>query len=463
MSEARYVVLGVAHVRSAWFTEVARWSTSGVVPIEFVKCLSPTELRAHAARGRSFSAALLDATLPAVDRDLIHHLARHHIPALVVAGPVPDRAWADLGAAAVLTAHLAPAELLDALVAQAEPIHPTTAATGAPFAVVDPVLDDATAPGPLIAVVGRSGAGASTIAVALAQELADRVARAPDALGPMLGGAAAGCDRPVVLADLALHAHQAVLHDAGDVLPGLPELVDAQRDGTPSAADVLATTYDVPRRGYRLLLGLRRHAGWTALPARSLRAGIDGLRRAAAVVVADVDPDVEGEAETGSFDVEDRNHLARMAVQHAQVVVVVCRPHLTGIHGLVVLLGDLRAAGLDAQRVVVVVNGAPRLPRRRADLARTIGTLAQGSGAPTSALAAYGALAFVPERRGLDDLHLAVARLPNAIARPVGHAVLQVLDQAGSTDPGTDAPPAVDDPKPVRVRELGHWSDEDLG
>ena len=36
MSTDRYVVLGVAQVRSPWFREVARWSTSAMLPIEFV-------------------------------------------------------------------------------------------------------------------------------------------------------------------------------------------------------------------------------------------------------------------------------------------------------------------------------------------------------------------------------------------------------------------------------------------
>ncbi|MDP9419863.1 MAG: hypothetical protein M3P53_06925, partial [Actinomycetota bacterium] len=38
---------------------------------EFVKCVSAEELRARLASGRPFSAALVDATLPAFDRDLV--------------------------------------------------------------------------------------------------------------------------------------------------------------------------------------------------------------------------------------------------------------------------------------------------------------------------------------------------------------------------------------------------------
>ena len=83
--------------------------------------------------------------------------------------------------------------------------------------------------GTLVAVTGTAGAGASTVAAALTQGLGD---------DPRYAGV-------VVLADLALDAHQAVLHDAGDVVPGLPELVDAHRLGQPSTDEVRRLTFAV--------------------------------------------------------------------------------------------------------------------------------------------------------------------------------------------------------------------------
>jgi len=67
----RYVVLGLARVRSTWFREVSRWATAAAVPIDFVKCMSVDEVRAHLSSGRAFSALVLDAGLPGVDRDLV--------------------------------------------------------------------------------------------------------------------------------------------------------------------------------------------------------------------------------------------------------------------------------------------------------------------------------------------------------------------------------------------------------
>ncbi len=53
MSTERFVVLGLAHVRAGWFVEVSRWSTSGVMPIEFVKCVSVDEVRGRLAGARA--------------------------------------------------------------------------------------------------------------------------------------------------------------------------------------------------------------------------------------------------------------------------------------------------------------------------------------------------------------------------------------------------------------------------
>ncbi|OWY60782.1 hypothetical protein B7486_67325, partial [cyanobacterium TDX16] len=71
MSADRWVVLGVAPARATWFTELARWSTAGVVPVEFVKCLSVDEVAVRLRSGRVHSALLVDEHTPGLDRDLL--------------------------------------------------------------------------------------------------------------------------------------------------------------------------------------------------------------------------------------------------------------------------------------------------------------------------------------------------------------------------------------------------------
>ena len=92
-----------------------------------------------------------------------------------------------------------------------------------------------------VAVTGSGGIGRSTLAMALAAGLA---------ADPRDAGL-------VVLTDLALHAEQALLHDAGDVVPGVVELVDAYR-GT--ALDVTGV------RGH-VLFGARPRLRRVARPA----------------------------------------------------------------------------------------------------------------------------------------------------------------------------------------------------
>lgn len=435
MSADRFVVLGLAHVRSGWFTEVARWSTSGAVPIEFVKCVSVEELRARAAGGRRFSAALLDGRLPAVDRDLLAGLADGGTPALVVsAGPGPGGPdWLGLGAAACLSPDLGRDDLCEALAAHAEPV-------GLADDLLDPTGDaghpSAAWRGRLVVVTGRSGSGVSTLAAALAQGLA----RDPRYAGD------------VVLADLARHAHQALLHDARDVVPGVQELADAHRSGRPTAEQVRGLTFDVPDRGYRLLLGLRRPRDWVSLRSRSFAAGLEGLRRSARVVVADVDPDLEGEGETGSFDIEDRNLVARTTTAGADVVAVVATPTTTGLHGLVGQLEALRAHGVAGGRLLVVLNHAPRGARRRAELTRAVATLTGAAERPEPHVGPV----FVAERRHVDLLHRDLASFPAALVDPIAGAVRILLDRL----PAAPAEPA---PGPVGVSpgELGRWSDQE--
>ena len=420
----RFVVLGLAPARRAWFQDVARWSTAAMVPVEFVKCLALDELRVRLASGRPFSAVLVDAGVPGVDRDLADAARRSGCALLVIDDGRARRDWRAMGAAGVLASPLDRHELLAALKEHASPI-----ARGEAVAVPADVDGDGTGAGwrgDLVAVTGARGTGASTIAMAVAQGLV---------ADPRHAGL-------VVLADLALDADQALLHDSGDVVPGVQELVDAHRTGSPSADDVRALTWEVPGRGYSLLLGLRRHRDWAALRPRAVAAAVDGLRRAYRVVVADVDPDVEGEAQCGSADVEERNVLARTAVLQAGAVVVVSTPTTKGVHSLVRVVDGLLDIGVDADRIVTVVNHAPRSPRARAEITRALADLRRDE--------ALASPVFALDRRRLDEVVRDGERLPSSFANPLGATVAAVLGRSMTA-------PAVPEPEPVG--SIGAWSD----
>jgi MinD-like ATPase involved in chromosome partitioning or flagellar assembly len=437
MAADRYVVLGLAGVRARWFGDVARWSTSATIPVDFVKVVSAAEARTRLRSGRPFSALLVDAGLTGFDRDLVEMAASDGCAVVAVDDGRTPRSWRDLGVHAVLPAAFTPDDLVEALRSVSRP----QARRSDPTAPGDPAPEAAGAwRGRLVAVTGSGGVGRSTLAAALAAGL----------------GADPRDRGVVVLADLALHAQQALLHDAGDVVPGLLELVEAHRGAVLPADEVRRMCFTVVDQGYDLLLGLRRHRDWTALRPRASAAALDGLRRAYRLVVADVDADVEGDEQVGSTDVEDRNLLARQALGAADLVLVVGIPGVTGVHAQLRVIRDLLEIGVPGARLVPVVNRAPRSARLRAELGRALTDLL-GAAVPGAVLASSPV--FVPERRRLADTTRDAVAPPAPLVRPLAGAVRGLLDRPQSASP----PPPAEPPEPVLVApgSLGSWADDE--
>lgn len=408
MATDRYILLGLATVRSAWTRDVTGWAMSGALPIDFVKCMSVEEMRARLRSGGVHSAVLCDARAPGVDRDLFA-LAEEFGTSTVVVGD-SNREWTELGADAMLHEIFGREELLSTLEQAARPVR-----RGEQLERVDGPDDD-TRPfdADLVAVTGRTGSGVSTTAIALAQGFGS---------SGRLGGL-------VLLADLALDADQAMLHDATDIVPGLQELVDAHRAGRPSRTQIRDMTFAVPHRRYDLLLGLRRHHDWVALRPRALDATLDGLRRSYRMVVADITADFEGEDTTGSIDVEERNAASRAVASCAAVVVAVGSAGLSGLHGLVRTIDSLLAVGVDIGAIQPVITRGPRLAKGRAELTRVVSDLVDADGRGDLA-----APVILADRRHLDDAHRNGTALPASMCSQLTDAVrrrLDVAEHAGS-------------------------------
>ena len=175
MVSERFVVLGLAHARSTWFRDLGHWATSGAVPAEFVKCVSGEEVRARLASGRSFSALVADAGLPAVDRDLLGAARTAGCVPLVVDDGRVSRDWVALGAAAALPADFDRDELVAALGAHARPIARSEARSDQ---LASPASSTPSAwRCPVAALTGPGGTGVSAAAIALAQALGDDLRR----------------------------------------------------------------------------------------------------------------------------------------------------------------------------------------------------------------------------------------------------------------------------------------------
>ncbi|MGH9121458.1 MAG: hypothetical protein ACRDYC_05865, partial [Acidimicrobiales bacterium] len=335
--------------------------------------------------------------------------------------------WARNASTRVLPSAFTREDLLDTLAACASPLR---SADELPPLISD--VHPAAFRGRLVAVCGPGGTGASLAAMAVAQGLAG---------DSRYGGR-------VLLADLALRADQAVLHDAPDLGPGLQELVEAHRLGRPGLEEVRAKTFLVEQRGYHLLLGLRHTGAWAVLRPRAVDAALEGLRQSFQVVVADVTGELEGEAETGSAELEERNHLARSTLLAADAVVVVGQAGLKGVHSLARLIRGALELGVDGGRVIAVFSQGPKGPAARASLSRTMAEVISGCGS-------VAATVHLPERR-VEQALRDVTPLSAALVGPLVAAVERVIetqaDRAAAVTGGA-----------VRVQpgSLGHWSVEE--
>lgn len=422
----RFVVLALPHARSVWFRELQRWATAGALAVELVACVSVEEALARLAGDRPFSALVVDVDRLGVDRDLVDRAHDCGCAVLFVGPPRPGRDWRVLGADAALPSGFSRDELVGVLGQVAHPIHRTDAATA------DAAPDDDGVAGHLVAVTGPGGTGASTIAMAIAQGLAAR-----RAMGEVL------------LADLCLWADQAMLHGTPDIVPGLPELVEGHRVGHLSPDEHRDLVYDVVGRGYHLLLGLRRHHEWAALRPRAVDAALDGLRRAYPIVVADIEPDLEGHELTGSLEVEERNHLARSTVDRATAIVTVGAGTTKAVHALSRMIADIVEHGIEPERVIPVVNRAPRHPSARAEITRAIADLLRPA---LGRKVDLHPVVFIPDRRSVEGSVRDATALPNAVVAPLIGLLTQRLLRPSRRPNET---------LPVVPGTLGSWATEE--
>lgn len=423
----RFVVLGLAGSRAPWFAAIGQWAHTGSIPVDFIKCVSAEQLHTRLRSGRVHSAALLDGALPGVDRDLID--AAHHAgTAVIVIGGSRDAGqWTALGADVVLSAAVDPMALTDALHA-----HAAMVPTGE-WRLDSTDVQAVRETGRLVALCGPGGTGVSTLAIALAQQLGD----------------SHEADK-VVLADLRLRGEQAMLHDAAEVGPGIQELVGLCRIGSPDHEQVLSHAFAVGERSYALVLGLRQPTAWSTLRPRAVAVAIRALRQAFAVVVCDCDRDLEGQADGGSLDVEERNALSRGALLNADVVFAIGRPGLKGVYSLATLANELVDAGISSQRVIPVFNRADRSPRARARASTAFAGLLSAT-----ARSAMPSALFVADR----DVEASLCdrrRLPSPLGDPLVGA-LGAMKRAEDEPRAATPDVAV---RQVKPGELGAWAEE---
>lgn len=365
MTRPRLVTLG--RPGAPWPRAVAGWAAHAELAAAVTTCLDPVELRAHLADDdRPPAVAVADLGYWRAEPGLAADAqARGVVTVAVADGPV-DRlptvtaAPTDAGVEVVLPPDFGPAHLDRALATARRrpplvdvPVRPRPAATPPS--------------GRLVVVTGPPGAGASTVAQALATHHA---------------GSAT-----TVLADLALDADQHVRHGVGEDHRGLGDLTDALAGG---ADDGSVPTVPVDG-GYTLLPG-GPPAGDDGLSPGLADAVVDRLRRQAEVVVADVSVGDHGRPPAGAHEPGDRHGLTRAALDAAAEILVVGDCSTTGIHRLAATL--VRVGRSEARRAGLrpVLNRVPGPRPRRRSVAEEVAhllDLVDGDGWPVPACLPY--------------------------------------------------------------------------
>lgn len=400
---AHYVLIGVAGARSPWFSNLTRWSTTGLVAAEYIKALSIDEARAVLGSGRRVSALIVSSSTTGLDRELVALATSLDTAVIVVNERSTQRDWDSLGVVATLSGDFGPDELTELLGRHAKRIDPSARRSSQ----IRVSLEADSSLGSLIAVTGAGGSGVSTISMALAQGLSSESPAGTTAL-----------------ADLTRQSDLAMYHDVGDVIPGFPELVDAHRGDTPDPELIRELLFPIPERSYSLLLGQRRSRDSAAMGPLSTAAAIDGLRRSYDAVVADVDPTVEGEAETGSLDIELFNAAQRHTFNTASVVLIVSTPGMRGLRRMTTLTSLLGRFGVPAERLVPVLNNAPRSAPARSGLTRLVADM-NPLDEPVHPVV------FIRRTRILEDIHHEAAPIPQSLTQPLARAVLAVVSTHG--------------------------------
>lgn len=407
MRSSRFSILALARPRSAWLAELTRWTGSGIIGTDLVRCVSADEIRARLTSMRRFSAVMFDEHSLGVDRDLLAACTDASCASIVVTTGVPHRDWISLGADRTIDSSFGSDELLSTLRAVATPIELCDTVT----AIAGPVPDDSPV-APLIAVTGGGGTGRSTVAIGLAQALP---------------GSA--------LIDGALDASLALMIGGVDIVPALQELVEAHRTGVPTSDEVRTTLSTCRRHGFDLLPGLRRHRDWTTLRPRAVEATVRSLRQAYPVVIADIDADVEGESDTGSFDISDRNSLARTIAGTADTVVITGRSDLTGLSRLVSTVATLIDFGVEPACIVPLVLRPTRSILSPTEIRRSIADLLDRV-VPDPTISAA---TVVELPRDLDALLLDGAPLPASFVEQL-HRALPARPERCVTAPNSTPP-----------------------
>ena len=263
----------------------------------------------------------------------------------------------------------------------------------------------------------------------------------------------------VVLADLALHADQAMLHDARDVIPGVLELVESHRSGDAGR-----------RRGPRAHL---RHRRTRATGCCSACAATATGPRSGPVRCAPRSTGCARRSRSSSPTSTTTSRARRSPARPTSRTATSSPGPRSSVADVVVVVGRARHEGRP-----LAAAGRPRLRRRRRRAGRGIVPVVNRSPRRGTAPGRAGphrhrAARRVQPRRATSSARSSsrsasssttrsatASRLPDALVDPVTEPCGPASTRSAI---GRQSQPVVDEPVPVEVGSLGAWDEEVAG
>jgi MinD-like ATPase involved in chromosome partitioning or flagellar assembly len=395
----RVVVLIVAS-GAPWEPEALRLLADDPRIVVLKRCVDLDDLLAAATAGQA-DAAVVGIDAPGLDRAAVDHLRNHGVRPVAIAtgGPTLDGGRHRAGRIGIPVA--VPDDrlesLADTLCADDRPPtvvrRPPGPAPGGPPLSAGP----AATPGRVIAVWGPSGAGRTTLACALAAEIARR-------------------GRRTVLVD-ADPQGGSVAQQLG-ILDEVSGLLAAVRwDATGQLAERFGSVQRGLDRHLSVVTGLPRADRWVEVRAGAVEQLLE-LARAQADVVVDTGFSIEEDPVPDLGGRPGRHQMTISALDAADEVLVVGAADPVGLSRLARALVELRERW-GARPAQVVVN------RMRS----TLGWSERELVAMVSGFARPGAVHFLPDDQGVVDRALVAGRtLVEVGESDLGRAVARVVD-----------------------------------
>ena len=344
-SSAKSLLVALVKESHQWVRDLNRWSNGSVIHFEFMVLLSMQELDIICQNHKGPVTVLVDSS----NTNAVEHLN--------ISGPCKDRRTiviqSSKGSAKhffagidTITYPFTPEEISETLAWRSPPAL-TITETHPPreSAVLESIPQyieteyNPTAKAKVIGVLGVGGAGSSTLAMSIAQVLAET--------------------SKVILVDFCSDADLSMYHDIDRSLPSLTELLTAARQSSITVRQLRTFCIPVIGRNYFLLPGAKRQDETLLWRNRALEDVLSILQTEFEYVVCDLDGSFRSSQVIQAASAEATTLASEVALVHADAVVITMSNDLRGIHGGLRIFHRLVGDGRALASLALCVNRVP--------------------------------------------------------------------------------------------------------